>query len=131
MSCAHNIADLVSRLKNYRSDAFSLCKVPNFKIVSQSLDLLVKNGFISWYELNTETKMLDVCINLDKDGVNPMKYLHSISKPSRKIRAKVSDIEILVKKSPFRLIVLSTSKGLMSAVDAIKANVGGEVLFIV
>ncbi|QED23202.1 30S ribosomal protein S8 [Candidatus Deianiraea vastatrix] len=126
-----SISDFVVRLKNHKSDAFSVCSVKNSNIVKASLDILIKSGFILWYKQSDNSRIIDVCINIDSDGKNPMMSAYAVTKPSKKIYKSVDQIRLMMKKIPFRLVVVSTSKGLLSGYDAIKMNIGGEILFVV
>ena len=50
------------------------------------------------------------------------------SKPSRRIYENVNELKKRYSYNPYALCIVSTSKGVMKIDEAVKNNIGGEVL---
>jgi small subunit ribosomal protein S8 len=61
------------------------------------------------------------------DGEPRIHGVERLSKPSRRLYQKASDIRSV--RSGFGNLVLSTSKGVMTDMEAKKLKLGGEILF--
>ena len=71
-------------------------------------------------------KFLKVYISYDENSKSVITGLKRISKPGRRVYVKVDSIPRL--RSRIGLVVISTSKGLMTDRNARKNKVGGEPL---
>ena len=122
------IGDLIIRLKN-GSDA----KKP-FVIISYSrfgenvIHALKKAGYVSTIEKKGKpfSREMEVTLVYFDTGAR-IHGVERISKPSRRVYAK--SIDLRVYRSGFGNTFLSTSKGIMTDVEARKNKLGGEVLF--
>ena len=66
-----------------------------------------------------------------RHGNQVLNQMKLISKPSRRVFATSEEImKILAVKNVGDLLILKTSKGIMEARDAIKEEMGGEVLIL-
>jgi small subunit ribosomal protein S8 len=86
---------------------------------------LVRYGFLKRIEIKGRApkKTIEVLLNSEKP-VSDVKFL---SRPSLKCYGKYEDFKPV--KSGHGLLVVSTSKGIMSGVRAKKEKVGGQLLF--
>lgn len=64
------------------------------------------------------------------DRSTVIKQIRFISKPSKRVYT-TAKILLKLKEYKLKLVVLSTSQGLLTSDEALKQNVGGELLFIV
>lgn len=120
------ISNLIIRIKN-ASDANKLMvAVPHSKLVENVAHALKKNGYLSSVEKNKDTRELILGI-VYFDGAARINGVERISKTSRRIYQKASDIRVF--RSGFGNTFISTPKGIMVDMDAKKLKVGGEVLF--
>lgn len=121
------IADLLSRLRNAVLVSKNEVTVPYSNIKLRILNQIKVEGYID--EVATEEegtlKILRVIIN--KPGENSrINSIVRVSKPGRRIYTKADEMPIV--KSGRGLILVSTSKGIMSGKAANKLSLGGEVI---
>jgi small subunit ribosomal protein S8 len=90
---------------------------------------LVKEGYLVGFELltikNKPYYRLFLHYNFGKPVISGV---FRISKPSRKIYVNVETLRIF--NNPYISLIISTSKGFLTGTEAIRQNIGGEVLFV-
>ncbi len=121
------IADLITRIRNAVMVGKNEILVPTSKLKAGVVDVLVKNGYISKYEIveGTPRGMLKVTIN--EPGMNAkISEITKVSKPGRRVYSAADDLPTI--KSGRGMVIVSTSKGLMTGKEAKKNRLGGEVL---
>jgi small subunit ribosomal protein S8 len=125
----HLLSDMFTRLRNgQKAKKFSIL-IPQSKLSSQLLDIFYTEGFISGYKISPENpKMFEIVLKYYKKKPVINKIV-SISKPSKKIYMSVADLWKL--NTGLNLIILSTSKGIISDKVCRQLNVGGEVFCII
>ncbi len=102
--------------------------IPKSKICSGIAEVLKDEGYIDEFDMIADEKQGQIRIKL-KYGMNGDKVIHAIeraSKPGCRVYRSVSDLPIVL--NGMGIVVVSTSKGVMSDRKAREANVGGEVL---
>ncbi len=89
--------------------------------------VLEARGYIAGYEKKGRKirKFLDITLRYD-DGAPALEGVRRVSKASRRLYAGTSEIRRV--RQGHGLVIVSTSKGLMSGEDARKAGVGGELI---
>jgi small subunit ribosomal protein S8 len=121
------ISDLIIRLRNGSEARKPIVEVGYSKFTENVAHALKKAGYI----ISVEKKPKDFRIDLGLEFVNgnepKIHGVERISKPSRRIYQKSSDIRSY--RSGFGNTFLSTPKGIMTDTEAKKNKVGGEVLF--
>ena len=125
----HLLSDMFTRLRNgQKAKKFSIL-IPQSKLSSQLLDIFYTEGFISGYKISPENpKMFEIVLKYykKKPVINKIVY---ISTPSKRIYMSVADLWKL--NTGLNLIILSTSKGVISDKACRQLNVGGEVFCII
>jgi len=116
------IADLLTRIRNASRANVSTFTVPHSKIKEMILKICQEKGFIEKFE-RTESKMPEMLISL-KEGRKI--ELRRVSKPGQRIYMKKTAMKPFKKGLGIRIV--STSKGMMTAEEAYKQNIGGEVI---
>jgi len=94
--------------------------------------ILKEEGYIKNYKTfvdEARKKFLKVYIHYDENNKSVITGLRRISKPGRRRYVGTGEIPRLRKR--IGLIVISTSKGIMTDRGAIKNKVGGEPLLVV
>lgn len=125
----HRVSDLIIRIKNAIRARRKEVALDNLKINKAICKVLVTEGFLESFDLETKEgrKVLVAKIKYEKRIPNFTDVL-VVSKPS--LRKYTAAIEIAgLQRKGRHTIVLSTSKGIMTGREAIKKNIGGEVLF--
>jgi len=121
------IADLITRIRNAVQVGKTEILVPTSKLKVAVVELLVKNGYLSSFDIieGEPRGMLHVVIN-EPGTVAKVSEITKISKPGRRVYSAVADIPTV--KSGRGMVIISTSKGLMTGRDAKKNHLGGEIL---
>jgi small subunit ribosomal protein S8 len=98
----------------------------NFRL--KILDVLKKEGYIIDFNMdNREKKIKFLSVDLKYyEGQPVIKEIKRVSKPGRRVYSKATSIPKVL--NGLGLAILSTSKGVMSDTDAIKNNLGGEII---
>ena len=117
------IADSFSRIKNAQSAHNLETTVLYSKFMLEVLVILRNEGYIRGFSLDSG----EIKIFLKYLNKKPMfRNINLISKPSRRVYYSISNL--LKKNTQTGTFVISTSQGLFSSRDAIKKNLGGEVV---
>ena len=121
------IADLITRIRNAIQVNKTEILVPTSRLKQAVVDLLVKNGYLASFDIveGTPRGMLHIVIN-EPGTVAKISEITKISKPGRRIYSAAADLPTV--KSGRGIIIVSTSKGLMTGKDAKKNHLGGEIL---
>lgn len=98
------------------------------KICEAFLKILWDEGFILGYKIVPKINKIKILLKY-KNGQPAIKFIKSISKPSRRI---YYSSKILWKlDSTQQLIILSTNKGLKTILECKKLNIGGEPFIVI
>lgn len=123
MSLVDPISDMLTRIRNaYAVNKDSVC-FEDSKLKSAVLEILVSNGYVDSYTKEERT----VCAKLKYvDGRPAIEAIDRVSKPGRRMYAKKDEIPTVL--SGRGIIVISTSKGMMTGDDAKLQQLGGELI---
>ncbi len=128
MQTTDPIADLLTRIRNAKLVGKTEVRVPSSKMKKVIAEQLVKNGYLaqmSSWKMLFPRGVLVVTIN-EKGTNSTINEITRISKPGR--RVYVGSAEIPKVKSGRGLVLISTSKGVITGAEAAKAKLGGELL---
>jgi small subunit ribosomal protein S8 len=132
------ISNMIIQIKNAGNVGHDRVVLPYSKLKASIVEVLKKENFIKGVEVITKKsarpnghsgggkKMLSIELFVE-NRVPKIKGVERISKPSRRIYKKSSDIRAV--KNGYGALILSTSRGIMSGREAKKASLGGEALF--
>lgn len=122
------IADSLTRIRNASMRRLEHTTLYYAKIVVSILDVFISKGFIESYKIigNEGKQSIKVILRYDEDGRSVISEIKRISKPGRRVYKGRDELKRF--KNGYGLIVVSTSKGVVSNEDAYKSNVGGEAL---
>jgi small subunit ribosomal protein S8 len=121
------IADMLSRLRNAIAVHKSEVSMPHSNVKEAVARLLKDNGFISGVHVEKAEigKTLVLTINaLDENA--RITEITRLSKPGRRHYVGVKEIPTV--KRGRGLVIVSTSRGVMTGAEARKARVGGELI---
>lgn len=121
------IADLITRIRNAVQVGKNEILVPTSKLKVAVVEILAKNGYVSSFEvLEGEPRgTLHVVIN-EPGAVAKISEIAKVSKPGRRVYSAAADIPTV--KSGRGMVIISTSKGLMTGREAKKNHLGGEIM---
>jgi small subunit ribosomal protein S8 len=128
MTLVDPIGDMLTRIRNGQMRSLNKINIPfsNFRL--KILEVLKKEGYIIDFDINNdkkEIKFLSVDLKY-YEGRPVIKEIKRVSKPGRRVYSKATSIPKVL--NGLGLAILSTSKGVMSDTDAIKNNLGGEII---
>ena len=127
MQTTDPIADLLTRIRNAKMVGKTEIRVPSSKLKKVVAEQLVKNGYLTKVavEVAKPRDILVVTIN-DPSENSTIHEITRVSKPGRRVYAAAADIPKV--KSGRGLVLVSTSKWVMTGQEAVKNKLGGEVL---
>jgi small subunit ribosomal protein S8 len=122
------IADFLTRIRNAQSAGLRRVDIPASKIKRAITKILVDKGYIDRYIDIEDGKqgVLRLFLKYDAYGHPVIQKIDRVSKPG--LRKYVPMDGIPRSLNGLGVVVLSTSKGVMTDKEAKKLNVGGEVL---
>ena len=121
------IADLLTRIRNAAMVGKTEIRVPTSKLKKVVAEQLVKNKYLADVKQEEGKPRGTLVVTLAKDGENcPITEIARISKPGRRVYVAASEIPKV--KSGRGLVLISTSKGVMTGYEAMKNKLGGELL---
>lgn len=121
------IADLITRIRNAIMVGKNEIRVPVSKLKVAVAEGLKDAGYIEACEVE-EAKprgILHVTINAEGQPAK-INEITKVSKPGRRVYVGADEIPVI--KSGRGLVLISTSKGIMTGREAKKARLGGELL---
>jgi small subunit ribosomal protein S8 len=125
------IADMLTRLRNSLMAGNATVEVPHSKIKIEIARILKEEGYIEDYTVGDETPAKLIHITLKYYGSRRERrpvitHIERISKPGRRIYRQRRDMPHVM--SGVGIAIVTTPKGVMTAQQARRQRVGGEVL---
>lgn len=121
------IADMLSRVRNAIAVRKNEVSMPHSKAKEAVATLLKDNGFVSAVNVTDAPvgKTLHITINDASENARITEIVR-MSKPGRRYYTKAKEIPTI--KRGRGLVIVSTSKGMMTGKDARNQGVGGELI---
>lgn len=121
------IADMLTRIRNAINVGKSEVIMPHSKVKESIAKLLKSSGFIEEVKTGSASvgKTLKIVINDEKQPAR-ITEIARLSKPGRRFYAGSADIPIVMRGRG--LVIISTSKGMMTGTQAKKQGLGGELI---
>jgi len=128
MAISDPVSDLLTRLRNAGKAKFNSVDIPGSKLKTEMARILKKEGFIKNYKFIKDNKqgVLRIYLKYDEKQNNVIFGLERVSKPSRRVYVKSRDLKPVL--NGLGIVILSTSKGIMTDKEAKAKKAGGEVL---
>ncbi|MAU33874.1 30S ribosomal protein S8 [Candidatus Saccharibacteria bacterium] len=124
------IADLLTRIRNAVMVGKNEITVPSSKLKVTVAKELKKAGYLTDVKVEAAKPRDILVVTINKPGENAqINEITRISKPGRRVYVSASDIPKV--KSGRGIVLVSTSKGVVTGHDAVKQRLGGEVLLSV
>lgn len=125
------IADMLTRIRNALTRGKPSVIVPKSKIKVEIARILKEEGYIDDYAIGDEKPVPLIHVRLKYFGARRERLpvitqLKRISKPGRRVFRKRKDLPIVL--SGTGIAIVTTPKGVMTAQQARRDRVGGEVL---
>ena len=128
MQITDSIADMLTRIRNANSAKHDTVQIPASNIKKSIAQILVDEGYIKSFKVIEEGKqgIIEIALKYGPNKSQVITGLRRVSKPGLRIYSNCEDMPKV--QNGLGIVILSTSKGIMTDKDARKANVGGEVL---
>ena len=121
------IADLLTRIRNAAMVGKTEIRVPTSKLKKVVAEQLVKNNYQADVKVEDGKPRGTLVVTLAKEGEScPITEIARVSKPGRRVYTSAVDIPKV--KQGRGLVLVSTSKGVMTGQEAVKNKLGGEIL---
>lgn len=120
-----HISNLITSIRNAELVGHSTLTVPFSKLSASVLKVLKDNKFVANYSDTTRDGHPAIAIELPQPVTRH--HYKRISKPGRRLYTGVDEIPIVLRG--IGIVVMSTSKGVMTGKQAHRAKLGGELMF--
>ncbi len=119
------IADMLTRIRNGLSANHKTVVIPYSKIKFSIAKILQQTGYINSVKeaKNGAFATLEVTLNGSQKTITA---ITRVSKPGRRLYAQKSEIPVVL--GGRGLVIVSTSLGIMTGVEARKKGLGGELI---
>jgi len=130
MAITDPIADMFTCIRNANMKKKNKVIMYFSKMKQSILDILLQEGYIKEYKkIEKDNKLyLEIFLKYynDKLKLGVINNIQKVSKPGLRIYKSIKNISKV--KSGMGIVLLSTSKGVITDKDARKLNVGGEII---
>jgi small subunit ribosomal protein S8 len=127
------IADMLTRIRNGVHAKQAKIDMPASKLKAEIARILVDEGYIHGFKVVDETtehgsprKAIRLFLKYGPHGERVITGLQRVSRPGRRVYFGRDEVPTVL--GGLGTSILTTSRGVMSGREAVKAGVGGEVL---
>lgn len=121
------IADLLTRIRNAVAVGKNEITLPSSKLKVTVAKELKKAGYLTAVKVEAGKPRDILVITINNPGENSViNEITRLSKPGRRVYVGANEIPKV--KSGRGLVLVSTSKGVITGTEAVKARLGGELL---
>ena len=123
------IADMLTRIRNANTAKHDTVDVPVSKIKLAIADILVKEGYVTKYEIVEDGNFKNIRITLKYGATKNEKIisgLKRVSKPGLRVYKGKDELPRVL--GGLGVAIISTNQGVITDKEARKLHVGGEVL---
>ena len=124
------IADMLTRIRNANGARHPEVRVPSSRLKLEMARVLKAEGYIAGYDVEESPggagETLKVTFKARPDRKRVISGVKRISRPGLRVYARKTEIPRVL--GGLGIAILSTSQGVMSGREALRAGVGGEVL---
>jgi len=121
------IADMLTRIRNAVMVSKTTVEMPHSKMKERVAEQLKKTNFIDDVTVDGEGITKKLVVKINDEGANArISAIEKVSKPGRRMYAKADEMPTV--KNGRGIVIVSTSKGLMTGFDAKKQKIGGELI---
>jgi small subunit ribosomal protein S8 len=125
------VADMLARIRNANIARHERVEVPSSRLKKEIARVLKDEGFIKSYEtaMVGAREVIRITLKYGQNRERVINGLQRISRPGLRIYTPKGDIPKCL--GGLGLVIMSTSKGVMSGRQAKRLNCGGEVMAFV
>lgn len=128
MTITDPIADMLTRIRNANTVLKDHVDIPNSKMKVAIARILKDEGFIKYYKVMRNNKQGTIRVFL-KYGPNRERVINGLERVSKPgIRRYLGSSDIPRVRGGLGIVILSTSRGILTGRDCRRDNLGGEIL---
>jgi small subunit ribosomal protein S8 len=121
------IADMLTRIRNAIAVNKTEVSLPHSEVKEKIARILASSGFLSDVSVEQEEQYKNLHLVLNPEGTNSaITEIDRLSKPGRRVYSKAGEIPAV--KRGRGVVVISTSKGIMTGEQARTQGLGGELI---
>jgi small subunit ribosomal protein S8 len=121
------IADMLTRIRNAIAAGKSEVRLPSSKVKLSVAKQLKKSGYLAAVTTEKGTPRDTIVITINEAGENPViTEIQRVSTPGRRVYSSAAEIPRI--KSGRGILLVSTSKGIMTDSEARRSRLGGELI---
>ncbi len=122
------IADFLTRIRNANMLSKDKVEIPSSTVKEAIGAVLEREGYLRRYRVITrgKRKVLQIYLKGTPEGEGVITHLERVSRPGRRMYVKKDEIPRVL--NGIGICILSTPKGVLSGNEALRIQVGGEVL---
>ena len=121
------IADMLTRIRNAILARHTRVEMPLSKVKARIAELLKEEGYIEDFSIQNEAPgTLTVLLRYSRDRSSAIVGLKRLSRPGRRVYVKHTDLPSVM--AGMGISIISTSRGVLTNLQAEKERVGGELL---
>ena len=123
------ISDMLTRIRNANMVKHQIVQIPATKMSSIIADILKEEGFVEDFENYEENKFKYLLLSLKYSGKSRKPVIcmiKRISKPGLRVYSNSKELPKVLDN--LGIAIISTSKGVMTNLNAKKLGIGGEIL---
>jgi small subunit ribosomal protein S8 len=128
MTMTDPIADLLTRIRNALIARHDRVDIPASRLKVAIVRIMKDEGFIKNFKINRDNKqgLIRILLKYNEHNSPVINGLQRVSRPGRRLYQKSSDIKPVL--SGLGVLIVSTSRGVMTDKEARRHNLGGESL---
>jgi len=131
MTISDPISDMLARIRNGLIAGYEQVTIPSSTVKVAIAEILKEEGFIEGYHLTDDHPQPNLIIDMKYVGERKERHpvireMKRVSKPGRRIYRGATELPWV--RSGMGIAIVTTSKGVMTAQQARRMGVGGEVL---
>lgn len=121
------IADMLSRVRNAVAVNKSEVSMPHSKLKQTIAQILVDNGFLAGVNIDESSGYKNLVIKVNnEDEAAKITAVSRLSRPGRRLYVKSPAIPTV--KRGRGIVIISTSRGIMTGKQAAEQKLGGELI---
>ncbi|UGQ16172.1 MULTISPECIES: 30S ribosomal protein S8 [unclassified Borrelia] len=128
MSVTHSVGDMLTKIRNASRVRHESVELKMSKINKSILDILKEEGYIKDYGLFDKDgiSFIRVVLNYDNKRNPAINRIDAISTPGRKVYSSYKKMPRI--KNGYGILVVSSSRGVITGKKARDSKVGGELI---
>jgi len=120
------IGDMLTRIRNAVMARHNNVKIPVSRIKLEIAKILHEEGYIRGYQLVGKGREMRLRLKYDSRNEPVLRGLKRVSKPGRRVYVARGDLPRVL--AGLGVAILSTDQGIMTAREARRRGIGGEVI---